>query len=132
MHFNCSGIFYCRNMFLGSLLGEKGGMEDGKLIDVNCEEYILGQNIRRYRQKKGMSQMQLSDLMDVDRAAISNYENGSKGEMGFKMLRRFSVALEVSVDVLLGAELDEGLSDENQEILRKLKEALLLQQSTGV
>lgn len=119
-------------MFLGSLLGEKGGMEDGKLTDVNCEEYILGQNIRRYRQKKGMSQMQLSDLMDIDRAAISNYENGSKGEMGFKMLRRFSVALEVSVDVLLGAELDEGLSDENKEILKKLKEALLLQQSAGV
>ena len=66
-------------------MGKKGEMEDGKLTDVNYEEYILGQNIRRYRQKKGMSQMQLSDLMDIDRAAISNYENGSKGEMGFKM-----------------------------------------------
>ncbi len=77
-------------------------MAVGKLSDVHSEEFILGQNIQKYRKKRGLSQTQLADIMDVDRAAISNYENGAKGEMGFKMLRRFSRALEVSTDALLG------------------------------
>lgn len=52
------------------------------MVDIHSEEYILGQNIRNYRLEKGWSQKQLSDAVDIDRADISKYENGTKGEMG--------------------------------------------------
>ena len=98
-------------------------MAVGKLSDVHSEEFILEQNIQKYRKKRGLSQTQLADIMDVDRAAISNYENGAKGEMGFKMLRRFSRALEVSI------EKEDMLNEENRKFIQKMREALLLQQS---
>ena len=52
------------------------------MVDIHSEEYILGQNIRKYRLKKGWSQKQLSDAVDIDRADISKYENGTKGGDG--------------------------------------------------
>ena len=76
------------------------------MVDIHSEEYILGQNIRKYRLEKGWSQKQLSDAVDIDRADISKYENGTKGEMGFKTLKKFAAALEVSTDDLL-AEKDK-------------------------
>ncbi len=73
--------------------------------------------------------------MDMDRSAIANYENGTKGEMGFKTLKRFSAALGVSVDVLLGDGNDEDLEDniaqlneENKNIIRQVASGLLLKQ----
>lgn len=45
------------------------------MVDIHSEEYILGQNIRKYRLEKGWSQKQLSDAVDIDRADISKYEN---------------------------------------------------------
>ena len=104
-------------------------MAVGKLSDVHSEEFILGQNIQKYRKKRGLSQTQLADIMDVDRAAISNYENGAKGEMGFKMLRRFSRALEVSTDALLGIEKEDMLNEENRKFIQKMREALLCRQA---
>lgn len=43
------------------------------MVDIHSEEYILGQNIRKYRLKKGWSQKELSDVVDIDRADISKY-----------------------------------------------------------
>lgn len=43
------------------------------MVDVHSEEYILGQNIRKYRIQKGWSQADLSIAVDVDRADISKY-----------------------------------------------------------
>lgn len=119
-----------------------------KFVDIHSEEYILGQNIRRIRKFRGLSQGQLADLMDMDRAAISNYENGAKGEMGFRLLRKFAHVLQVSPAVLTGDEefhketagasdtsFDNrillNLSDGNRAILIKIARALLLEQAAG-
>lgn len=77
-----------------------------KVLNTDSEEYKLGQQIRKYRKLNNMTQNDLADLMDMDRANIANYENGLKGEMGFKTLKRFSQVLGVSVDILLGIEPD--------------------------
>lgn len=61
--------------------GWKGGVS---VVDIHSEEYILGQNIRKYRLEKGWSQKQLSDAVDIDRADISKYENGTKVKWGSK------------------------------------------------
>lgn len=51
------------------------------MVDVHSEEYILGQNIRKYRIQKGWSQRQLGDAVNMDRAEISRIENGDRGAM---------------------------------------------------
>lgn len=84
------------------------------MVDIHSEEYILGQNIRKYRLKKGWSQKQLSDAVDIDRADISKYENGTKGEMGFKTLKKFATALEVGTDNLLAEK--EKTAEVSEEI----------------
>ena len=78
------------------------------MVDIHSEEYILGQNIRKHRLKKGWSQKQLSDAVDIDRADISKYENGTKGEMGFKTLKKFATALEVGTDNLLSVSREKS------------------------
>lgn len=89
-----------------------------KVLDITSEEYKLGQRIQKFRKAKGMTQNQLADLMNLDRANISNYENGTKGEMGFKTLIKFSRTLEVPVSILLGEESD-GLSENCSGLIRR-------------
>lgn len=111
------------------------------MIDVHSEEYILGQNIKKYRVLKNWTQSELSKIVDIDRAEISKYESGQNGEMGFKMLKRFAEALDVSAEQLLDDE-DEPpeknkqhierykrLNPQNQEMIDKMMDALFLQQS---
>jgi len=113
------------------------------VVDIHSEEYILGQNIRKYRLKKGWSQKQLSDAVDIDRADISKYENGTKGEMGFKTLKKFATALEVGTDNLLAekektAEVSEEigmefakLTKDGQITIRNMMKFLQSQQMAG-
>lgn len=90
------------------------------MVDVHSEEYILGQNIRKYRIQKGWSQADLSIAADVDRADISKYENGSKGLMSCSMLRRFAKALGVSMDALMEEEEERGTAESIQEKFERL------------
>lgn len=111
-----------------------------KTFDMTSEEYRLGQRIRTLRESLGLSQTAFAGLMNMDRSAISNYENGTKGEMGFKTLLKFARALGVTPDVLLG-EIDEGvaeivevyqkLNDENQKTVLKTAKAFQMTQSMG-
>ena len=111
-----------------------------KCMDINSEEYLLGQRIRRIRLAKGLTQNALADLMDMERANIANYENGTKGEMGFKTLMKFSAALEVPVDALLNDKPGEDmlgekisrLNEESRSILGPVVDGLLLRQRTAV
>lgn len=93
-----------------------GEMAVAKTIDFHSEEYRLGQRIQHIRKKRGLSQTQLGNLMGMDRAAISNYENGSKGEMGFKTLQKFAKALGVTTSVLLGEESEAEKEDKPKSI----------------
>ena len=110
------------------------------MVDVHSEEYILGQNIRKYRIQKGWSQKQLSDAVNIDRAEISRIENGERGAISCTMLRRFAKALGVSMDELMGEDEEnddvvvqhqrkfEQLDTNNQNIIDQMTDALLLKQ----
>jgi transcriptional regulator with XRE-family HTH domain len=100
-------------------------MAVAKKVDFNSDEYYLGQRIKKRRKELGYSQTQLADLMDMDRSAISNYENGSKGEMGFKTLQRFATALGVTTSELLGETIRnsdplEGLDETNRKTVLEM------------
>ena len=112
------------------------------MIDVHSEEYILGQNIKKYRALKKWTQSKLSEAVDIDRAEISKYESGQNGEMGFKMLKRFAKALDVSTEQLLDEEDEppekneqhiekyERLNSENQKMIDKMMDELGIRQQS--
>lgn len=110
------------------------------VVDVHSEEYILGQNIRKYRIQKGWSQKQLGDAVNIDRTEISRIENGDRGAMSCIMLKRFAKALCVSMDELMGEDEEnddvvvqhqrkfEQLDTNDQSIIDQMADALLLKQ----
>lgn len=71
-----------------------------------------------------MTQDQLGELMDTDRANIGKYENGMRCEMSYKMIRRFARALGIPASMLVGKDDDLGeilvtaasLNEENRSV----------------
>ena len=60
----------------------------------------LGQNMKRIRVKKKMSQGDIARALEVDRGYISNIENGKKNPT-IATIQKLANALGVSVDKLL-------------------------------
>jgi transcriptional regulator with XRE-family HTH domain len=60
----------------------------------------LGDNIKRIRQEKGMSQGDISRALDMDRGYISRIENGSKNPTILN-LEKIAKALGVNPDELI-------------------------------
>jgi len=65
--------------------------------DINKE---VGFKIRKIREEKGLTQVQLSKLAGLHRAYIGHIERGEKN-IGLKNLEKIAKALNVSVRVLL-------------------------------
>lgn len=61
---------------------------------------VIGKNIRAYRKAKGMSQVDLSVLTDIEQANLANLENG-RANPTIKTLCKISDALGVSLKDLL-------------------------------
>lgn len=60
----------------------------------------LGQNMKRIRTKKKMSQGDIARFLKVDRGYISNIENGKKNPT-LATIQKLADALKVSADELL-------------------------------
>ena len=60
----------------------------------------LGQNMKRIRTKKNMSQGDIARALEVDRGYISNIESGKKN-LTLATIQRLADALGVSADELL-------------------------------
>ena len=60
----------------------------------------LGQNMKRIRAKKGMSQSDIARALGVDRGYISNIENGKKNPT-IATIQKLANALGVSANELL-------------------------------
>ena len=60
----------------------------------------LGDNIKKIRTRKGMSQGDICRALDMDRGYMSAIENGKKN-ITLQQLERLAQALGVSVDKLL-------------------------------
>lgn len=64
---------------------------------------IVGENIRRYRREKGLSQAEVANRMGVDRAYISGLEQGQRNPT-IVTLWHAAQALDVEVHLLLKVE----------------------------
>jgi transcriptional regulator with XRE-family HTH domain len=64
---------------------------------------IVGENIRRYRREKGLSQAEMANRMGVDRAYISGLELGQRNPTVITLWHA-AQALDVEVHMLLKDE----------------------------
>jgi transcriptional regulator with XRE-family HTH domain len=60
----------------------------------------LGENIKKLRIQKGMNQLELSSILGVDTAYISNVENGKKNPT-IRTVENIAKALKIDVNKLL-------------------------------
>lgn len=60
---------------------------------------LVGKNLRKYRKKKGLSQQDLANLCEVDRAKISTIET-AKEDFVFTTLLELTDALEIQPKLL--------------------------------
>ncbi len=67
---------------------------------MNEQAKKLGENMKRIRLKKNMTQGDICRKLKIDRAFISNIESGNKNPT-LSTITRIAEALEVSVDKLL-------------------------------
>jgi len=60
----------------------------------------LGENLRRIRKEKEMTQERICEILDLDRGYISSIENGKRNPT-LSTLKKLADALTISVDELL-------------------------------
>lgn len=68
---------------------------------------MVGYNIRRFREAKGLTQEQLAERLNVTRQAVSNWET-EKTQPDIDTLQRIAQVLEVSVEELIYGEKREN------------------------
>lgn len=71
------------------------------ITETQIKDYRLklGDKIRQVREKKGYSQEQLADIMNINRSTISKIENG-KFSITVDYLVRFSIFLDYEFKVI--------------------------------
>lgn len=97
---------------------------------------MISENIKNARKKKGMSQEEMAVRLNVVRQTVSKWETG-RSVPDAEMLIQIAELLDVSVNLLLGAEPKDGdlksLTDElarvNGELVRRNRKAALLAQA---
>lgn len=96
--------------------------------------YDFGFILKQERKKRGLTQKQLGDKLNVSEATICKYENNTVSPP-FETMRSIAAIFNVSLDFLYGNEADSkmslyGLSGEQIEILRKLATVFRKQNSS--
>lgn len=61
--------------------------------------YEIGQNIRQARKRRKLTQEQLANLLGMSRATISQIENGTVQDIGFRKILRILEVLDLELKV---------------------------------
>jgi len=65
---------------------------------------MLGENIRKLRKKKGMSQEKLARLADISLNTLTKIESGFAKKPTIQTVQKLAKALEISIDDLVKGE----------------------------
>ena len=65
----------------------------------------FGETLRKIREDKGLSQVELAEKAGFQPSAVSHFESGRRSP-SFDNLKRLANALSVTIDFLLGREFD--------------------------
>jgi transcriptional regulator with XRE-family HTH domain len=103
-----------------------------KLPPIDLGNETIGQRITKFRKLKGWTQKNLAKKIGILHTLVSDYERG-KLRLNDEMIIRFSIALEVTSDELLGLkELSVSITP-NLRLIKRINEIeklTLLQQKT--
>lgn len=70
--------------------------------DKKGDEYIrFGQNVMKARQEKGISQKEISIMLDVPQSTYAGYESGTR-KVPLSIIIKLSKILQTSLDLLIG------------------------------
>lgn len=83
---------------------------------------MVGQNIKKFREEKGLRQEDLAEQLHVTRQAVSNWENG-KTQPDLETLQKIAQVLEVSVEELIYGERRQTTVI-NQKTVKKVTKGL--------
>lgn len=79
-------------------------------------DYVkLGKKVRYYREKAGLSQIQLAELIDISRPYISQVENGVFN-VSLEIIISIASVLKTPIGKLLEDSLDEGSETTKSEV----------------
>ncbi len=77
---------------------------------------MLAKNLKKYRNKKKLSQEQMANKLDITRPAYTGYDTGRR-KPSLDMLYKIANILEVSIDDLSGLKNNNTDSLEDTEVL---------------
>ena len=77
-----------------------------KLKPLQISSENTGQRVARIRKAQGLNQSELAEKIGITRKLITDYETG-RTHMNDEMVVRFSLALKISTDQLLGIRKDQ-------------------------
>ncbi len=90
-----------------------------KLPELNLSQSI-GQNIARIRKSRGLTQIELGNIIGINQYQISDYEIG-RLHLSDEMIIRFAKALKTTSDDILGLkESDNDVEKPSLKIIRRL------------
>jgi len=81
----------------------------------------LKNKIRKYRTQKGLTEVQLSDMLGISVRTLQRYQNGGLMNDMWEMLLKLSGIFDVSIEDLFEsdeAEDDQALADKEEEYER--------------
>jgi transcriptional regulator with XRE-family HTH domain len=91
-----------------------------KPIDLTTEP--IGQRIARIRKGKGLTQIELGEKIGVSQQLVASYEAGNI-RLYDEMVARFSLALGVNSDILLGLKKpDKNPTGASLRVARRIRE----------
>lgn len=66
----------------------------------------LGQKIKKLRQEKGYTQVQLAKILNISRQALSHYEMNDR-DLSTDLIKKICIIFDISADELLEIETQE-------------------------
>ena len=70
---------------------------------------LIGDNVRKYRRQKGLSQEQLGELVGFSQSKISKIERGERGDWdSLSDLKLIAKVMDVPIEELITDRSDEG------------------------
>jgi len=91
----------------------------------NEKEETIGQRMARLRRERGITQVELAEILGIAQPMVSAYENGGLRLHG-ELIVALTKILDVSADQLLGLKETKNGTAPNGRLLRKLKQLELL------
>jgi len=95
-------------------------------------KYEIGSRIRKYREKKGISQTELAQMLGIKNNRVSNWEQGHN-RPDADILTKLCYVLDVSPSELLGVQLtDNELSEQERKVVAAYRAKPDLQQAVNI